>query len=176
MILRLMLPLLLALFSVPGWAAGDAFFQPSLGDFREELATARSEGKRGVLLVFEQDNCAYCRRFREQVLSRDGVQRWYRAHFTVLAVDVLGAVAVNDVNGQATDERGMARRYAVRATPTLVFVDTRGEVVLRHAGAPRDAESFLLLGRFVAEGAVANMTFDQFRRLAQAGRSGRSMQ
>ncbi len=176
MILRLMLPLLLALFSVPGWAAGEAFFQPSFGDFREELATARREGKHGLLLVFEQDDCPYCHRFREQVLTREDVRRWYREHFAVLAVDVLGAVAVTDVNGQATDERGMARRYAVRATPTLVFVDTRGQVVLRHAGAPRDSESFLLLGRFVAEGAAANMTFDQFRRLAQEGRSGRKMQ
>lgn len=176
MILRLMLPLLLALVSMPGRAAGDAFFQPSFGDFREELEAARSEGKRGLMLVFEQDDCPYCRRFREQVLSRDDVRRWYRDHFAVLAVDVLGAVAVTDVNGEGTDERGLARRYAVRATPTLVFVDTRGQVVLRHAGAPRDAESFLLLGRYVAEGAVADMTFDQFRRLAQAGRSGRNKQ
>ncbi len=34
-----------------------AFFDQSLGDFREELDIAREEGKSGLLLFFEMDEC-----------------------------------------------------------------------------------------------------------------------
>lgn len=176
MIWRLILSLMIALACGRGFAAGDAFFQPSFGDFHEELATAKAQGKQGLLLVFEQDGCPYCRRLREQVLSRQDVQQWYRQHFIAITVDVLGALAVTDVNGDAMDERALARRYAVRATPTLVFIDTAGRTVLRHAGAPRDAEAFLLLGRYVADGAVNSMTLDQYRQAAGAAAQGRKQQ
>jgi thioredoxin-related protein len=34
---------------------------PKMGDFKDELDTARAEGKQGVLIMFEMDDCPFCR-------------------------------------------------------------------------------------------------------------------
>ncbi len=38
------------------------FFEQSLDDLTEELEIAREEGKRGVFLFFEMDECPFCHR------------------------------------------------------------------------------------------------------------------
>ena len=54
----------IGLFSTVGVAAATVdpmgFFDQSLGDFGEELEIAREEGKKGVLLFFQMDECPFC--------------------------------------------------------------------------------------------------------------------
>jgi thioredoxin-related protein len=57
-----------------------AFFNQSLGDLSEELEIAREEGKQGVLLFFEQDECPFCARMKRDVLNRSEVQDYRGRH------------------------------------------------------------------------------------------------
>ncbi|MCX8086684.1 MAG: thioredoxin family protein [Rhodocyclaceae bacterium] len=138
----------LALFA---HAAGEAFFDQTFGDFAAELKAARKEGKLGVLLVFEAEGCPFCRRMREEVLSQPEVQRYFRRHFAIFAVDINGSVMVTDFSGKEVTEKALALAYKVRGTPTFVFVGGEGQTLARHVGATRNAEEFLALGRSVVE-------------------------
>lgn len=143
-------------------ASGDKFFDAGLGDFKAELAAAQKAGKRGVLLMFEADACPYCRRMREQVLSRGDVQAYFHQHFAIFPVDVLGDVQVTDFTGAELSEKVFARAMRVRGTPTFVFIGADGKELTRYTGATKDAQEFMQLGRYVVEGHYANQGFEQF--------------
>lgn len=153
-----------AVGSVQAGAGADAFFDAGFGEFKTELETARAEGKQGVLLVFEAADCPYCRLMRATVLNREDVQAYYRRHFRVFTVDVLGALAVEDFDGRKLREKELAAAYQVRGTPTFVFVDLSGRTTGRHTGALRQASDFLALGRYIAEGHYRGTSFEQYRR------------
>ena len=36
------------------------FFNETWGDFKEELANAKAQGKKGLLIFFEMDECPFC--------------------------------------------------------------------------------------------------------------------
>ncbi|SRR6266581_513708 len=143
-------------------AVADRFFDQSFGDFKAELATARQNGKRGVLVMFEADGCPYCRRMRQTILNRDDVQEYFRRYFAVFSVDILGSVPIGDFAGHEMTEKEFARRQHVQATPTFVFFALDGSELVRYVGATRNERSFLQLGRFVADGHYERQSFDAF--------------
>lgn len=149
---------------------GDAFFEQTLGDFRAEIQAAQKAGKAGVLLMFEAEGCPYCRKMRQNVLSRNEVQDYFRQHFLAFPVDVVGDVPVTAPDGRETTEKKFAAALKVRGTPTFVFFGHDGRELARYAGATRDADEFMLLGRYVAEGHYKGQSFDQFRAGAATGK------
>jgi thioredoxin-related protein len=157
----------LLLLFLAAWLAGamaadaDKFFDPNLGDFPEELKAARQAGKQGVLLMFEMENCPYCRRMRQQVLSRDDVQAYFRKHFAVFSVDTLGSQPITDFWGKQTTESGYARALRINGTPTFVVFGVDGSELVRLNGAA-GAEEFMQFGRYVAEGQYKKQSPQQF--------------
>jgi thioredoxin-related protein len=143
----------------------DAFFDQSFGDFSEELETARDEGKSGILLMFEMDECPYCHRMKTTVLNRPEVQSYFREHFLVFPVDVEGDLEVTDFTGNVTTQKALAlKQFRVRATPVFAFFDLDGNMVARYTGATRDAAEFMQLGRYVVDGAYQETTFTRYKR------------
>jgi len=144
-------------------APADAFFDASLGDFAAELKTAQQHGKTGVLLMVETEGCPYCRRMREQVLSQAAVQKYFRAHFSIFSVDMLGSVTVTDFAGKEVTEKVFARTLRIRGTPTFLFVAADGKEMARYTGATRGVDEFMALGHYVVDGHWQKMSFEQFR-------------
>jgi thioredoxin-related protein len=166
------LPLFLVLLVLSQAAAaaavrdpGEHFFQQTLGDFTEELALAREEGKTGILIMFEMDECPFCHRMKTTVLNRADVQDYYRDHFLVFAVDIEGDVEITDFAGRHVKQKDFAfEQFRVRATPVFAFFDLEGRLVARYTGATRDAEEFLWLGEYVVAGAYADTSFTRYKR------------
>ena len=147
------------------------FFQSTFGDFPEELEQARKQGKRGILIFFELDECPFCHRMKETVLNQPEVQDWYRERFLSFSVDIEGDTEVVDFQGNAMPAKEFAFRVnRVRATPVFVFYDLEGKPVARYTGATRDAEEFLWLGEFVADGHYLDTKYTRFKRAKQAER------
>ena len=146
-------------------APGDEFFGASFGDYAAELKTAREQGKRGILLVLEAEGCPFCRRMREEIMSQRAVRDYYHRHFNVFSLDVNGSVVITTPDGKEQTEKAFARSLKFKGTPTFVFFGPDGRELARYTGATRDAETFLALGRFVAEGHAQKMSFEQFRAL-----------
>lgn len=139
------------------------FFQPKLGDFKAELDTARQSGKSGVLLMFVMEDCPFCARMESSILSQSEVQDYYRKHFLIFEMDVKGGSPMTDFKGVNTTEKDFALKLRARATPTFIFFDNQGEPVTRFIGPTKDAAEFLLLGRYVVEGAYKTQPFSAYK-------------
>jgi len=165
--------LLLALLAFPVLAetrsAEESFFQPSLGDLRSDLTDLRQEHKTGVLLMFEMDDCPFCERMKHTVLNQSEVQDYYRKHFIIYPMDTRGDAALTDFKGNATTEKAFALQQRARATPTFIFYDDSGNEITRFTGITQNVKEFMLLGRYVVEGAYKNMPFNVYRKQALAG-------
>ena len=161
------------LLSNPAFAASaDNFFSLNMGDLKAEAADARKDGKKGLVLVFEQEGCPYCRTMREKVMSRKDVQDYYRVNFVNLPVDIFSSVPLRDFGGREQTEKDFSRTVKVSVTPTFVFYDVDGKEIARYAGSTDTAEEFLLLGEFVASGAYKTRSFAQFKSARPARKGG----
>jgi thioredoxin-related protein len=159
--------LLSVLCAMPAWAEtrsiGTHFFQPKLGDFKGELETVKKEGKKGIFLFFEMDECPWCARMKATILNQSAVQDFYRAHYLVYSVDVKGDVPMVDFAGKTTTEKAFALEKRVRATPTMLFIDGQGKIITRFTGPTRNADEMMLLGRYVLDDAYKQMPFTQYK-------------
>ncbi|MCU7960490.1 MAG: thioredoxin fold domain-containing protein [gamma proteobacterium symbiont of Bathyaustriella thionipta] len=145
--------------------ANSYFFQQSLGDFSEELQIAKEDGKLGLLLFFEEDNCPFCARMKQTVLNQVQVQDYFRRYFNIYALDIEGDVEMIDFNAKPTTERTFSeKQFRVRATPVIAFVDLNGQLIRKFTGATRDAAEFMLLGRYIVEGHYKQGSFTRFKR------------
>lgn len=139
------------------------FFQPKFGDFQAELDVAKQQGKKGIFLFFEMDDCPFCERMKTTILNQAEVQDAFRAQFLLYPIDVNGDAEMTDFQGKHLSEKAFAFAHRVRATPTLLFFDLEGKLVARHTGPTKDKAEFLLLGQYVTEGAYATQPFSKYK-------------
>lgn len=167
---KFLLGLIFCLFAASAWAESrdvqQHFFNQHLGDFKAELDTAKSEGKLGILLMFEMEDCPFCHRMKETILNQSEVQDYYRKHFLIFSVDSEGANALVNFAGKASTEKQFALDHRVRATPVFLFFDLSGKVMTRFTGAAKDSREFMALGRYVADGAYKSMPFAKYKQQA----------
>jgi thioredoxin-related protein len=141
------------------------FFDQTLGNFQEELQLARDEGKTGVLIMFEMDECPFCHRMKTRVLNQPEVQDYFKQHFLIYAVDIEGDVEITDFKGKPMKEKDFAfKEHRVRATPVFGFFDLDGNMVTRFTGATNDAQEFLWLGEFVVDQHYQTTNFTRYKR------------
>lgn len=164
--------LLLAFLSLPALAEvrnpNEHFFQPKLGDLKDDLSVAKAEGKNGILLMFEMDDCPFCDRMKHTVLSQSEVQDFFRKHFIVYPMDTKGDAPMVDFMGKDTTEKAFSLEQRARATPTFIFYDLDGKVMARFTGATQTVDEFMLLGRYVVDGIYKTMSFNVYKRQVKA--------
>jgi thioredoxin-related protein len=144
------------------------FFNQKFGDFKADLDTARQQGKSGILLMYQQAGCPFCRRMENTVLNQSQVQDYYRKHFLIFNIDIRGDIPMTDFKGKETTEKAFSAVSRVRATPTFIFYDLSGNQTARFTGVSKDAGEFLLLGRYVVDGAYKRLPFARYE--MEAGR------
>jgi thioredoxin-related protein len=144
---------------------GEYFFDQSLGDFSDELEVAREEGKKGVLIMFEMDECPFCHRMKTRVLNQVEVQDYFKQHFLIYTVDIEGDVEIADFQGNAMKEKDFAfKQHRVRATPVFGFFNLEGKLITRFTVATNDAQEFLWLGEFVVNDHYKTTNFSRYKR------------
>ncbi|WP_455367051.1 thioredoxin family protein [Kaarinaea lacus] len=168
-ILVLTILLMLLANQVPASVGRDPyvyFFNESWGDFSEELAKAKAEGKAGVLLFFEMDECPFCHRMKQTVLNQPEVQEYFRKHLLSFSVDIEGDVEITDFEGNTLRQKEFATKInRVRATPVFAFYDLEGKQVVRYTGATTGIEEFLWLGEYFVSGEYKNTKFTAYKRM-----------
>lgn len=150
--------------------ASQYFFDAKLGDFKSELATAKKEGKKGVLLMFEQDDCPWCYRMKQTILNQSEVQDYYHKHFLIFPVDLKGNISMVDFKGKETTEKAYSVEQRIYGTPVFDFFDLDGNRMVRFPGVAKDVDEFLLLGKYVVEGAYKDMPFAKYKRQGQGAK------
>lgn len=159
------------LAAVPGFAekrdVNQYFFDQKLGDLKSDLATAKQEGKKGVLLMFEQAECPWCHRMKDTILNESEVQDYFKKNFLIFPMDIKNDIALVDFQGKDTTEKAFSAQHRVRATPVFLFFDLDGNVMYRFTGVTRDTKEFLLLGRYVVDGIYKTKPFTVYKQEAQ---------
>jgi thioredoxin-related protein len=112
---------------IPRW------FSNSLLDFKDEIPEAARDGKR-VMVYFGQDGCPYCKALMKANFGPGPIADKTRKHFVAIAINIWGDAEVNWIDGRKTTEKELARFLKVQFTPTLLFFETDGKLVLRLNG------------------------------------------
>lgn len=145
------------------------FFDQKIGDLKGDLEVAKKEGKKGILLMFELDDCPFCHRMKQTVLNQSEVQDYYRKHFIVYPIDAKGDTPVTDFSGKEMSEKQFAAVHRVRATPVFIFFGLDGKPLTRFTGATKDSKEFLQLGKYVVDGAYKAQPFNIYKKQAAGG-------
>ena len=140
------------------------FFDLKMGDFKNELATAKKEGKTGIMIMFEQVDCPFCYRMKHSILNQNEVQDYYHQHFLIFLLDIRGSLPMEDFKGRETMEKAFSVEHRVYGTPVFDFFDLDGKLITRFPGTAKDVDEFLLLGRCVVEGACKTTSFNAYKR------------
>ena len=112
---------------IPPW------FRETFLDFREDIRGAAKEGRR-LMVYFGQDGCPYCRELMRVNFSQKDIADTTRRHFHAVAINIWGDRETAWIDGKTLTEKALAARLKVQFTPTLLFFDEKGAVVLRLNG------------------------------------------
>jgi thioredoxin-related protein len=112
---------------VPDW------FAETMLDARDEAADAAKQGKR-LMLYFWLEGCPYCERMTRETFRDPAVLERLKRGFVPVGVNVRGDRDIGWTDGRMLTEKQLAAALQVRGTPTLVFLDAKGEVAGRSAG------------------------------------------
>lgn len=159
------LSLFLLLMPFTSYAAEQEFFDQSFGDFSEELQLAKEEGKLGIFLFFEMDECPFCHRMKTTVLNQPQVVSYFKKHFKIYQIDIEGDIEMVDFKGSTTTQKDFSfKQHRVRATPVMAFFDLNGKRIARYTGPASSVQEFLMLGEYVVSGAHKETSFTRYKR------------
>ena len=112
---------------LPDW------FKLSFLDLRDDLHDAIAS-KRGLIIYFGRHDCPYCKAQLEKNWGQRDIVTYTRAHFDVVAIDVLGNRTVTGMDGKEYTEKDYAVTNKAHFTPSLFFYDNRGKLALKLTG------------------------------------------
>lgn len=141
------------------------FFNETWGDFKEELANAKEQGKKGILIFFEMDECPFCHYMKKNVLNQSNVQAYFRQHFLNFVVDIEGDVEMVNFKGKPTRQKDFAfKEFRVRATPVIMIIGLDGKPIHRHTGKTAGVNEFMLMGEYIVDGHYKKTSFTRYKR------------
>lgn len=97
-----------------------AWMQDTFKDLREDLAEARDQDRR-LLVLFEQRGCIYCIQMHEEVFSRPEIAELLNERYFVVQMNLHGDTEVTDLDGEVISEKQAARKWGLMFTPTMMF-------------------------------------------------------
>ncbi|MDA8260485.1 MAG: thioredoxin fold domain-containing protein [Betaproteobacteria bacterium] len=109
------------------------WFKDSFLHLKEDIDEARKNGKR-VILMFTQDGCPYCSALVERNLSQREIEATMRKNFDVIAVNLWGDKELVGLDGRTYTEKSYSAAQKIQFTPSLLFFDESGKILLRLNG------------------------------------------
>ncbi|MCK7502390.1 MAG: thioredoxin fold domain-containing protein [Comamonadaceae bacterium] len=123
------------------------------------------------MVYFGQDGCPYCKELMQTNFSQRAIVDKTRRHFMPIALNIWGDREVTWIDGKRMAEKDFAKMLKVQFTPTLLFLDEKGEVVVRLNGyyPPHrfEARARLCGGRHGEEAAVRRVHEDRGARAGE---------
>ncbi len=117
------------LFICPAiWAAGmpiEDNFQHSY----QEKGTSELGQSKVVLVLVSQPNCSYCIQITEEILKPMLISGHYDNTTVFSELEINTGRIIKDFSGIETDATAFAQRYNAWATPTLLFLNSKGEEI-----------------------------------------------
>lgn len=109
------------------------WFKQSFMDLGDDVKEAASANKR-LVIFFQQNGCPYCNALVERNFAQKDILEKSQKHFDILAINMWGDREITDVDGKQYTEKTFAEHHKIQFTPTLLFYDEAGQVILRLNG------------------------------------------
>ncbi|MET0045678.1 MAG: thioredoxin fold domain-containing protein, partial [Candidatus Thiodiazotropha sp. 6PLUC3] len=116
------------LLQYPEW------FKKSFLDLPADLEDAVDEGKQGIILYFGQKRCAYCKMLLQVNFGLSDITTYTRRHFDIIPIDIWSTEEITTLEGETLTQREYALDEKTNFTPSLIFIDPKGNEVLRLRG------------------------------------------
>ena len=114
-------------YDMPAW------FKMSFLDMKDDLKEANAHGKQ-LILFLHLEECPYCVRMLDENFREGANKEFIERHFDVIGLDIHGSRTVSWLDGESYSEQDLAHKLKVYATPTIIFIDAEGKIVLRTNG------------------------------------------
>ena len=121
----LLVAVLLQLLIVSSVSA-DQNLIPQIHDL-QKLAREANEKKLPIVLLVSQYHCGYCDRMKQDVLYPMSISGDFEQTALVRELLIDDGEMVIDFQGNRLAAAAFSQRYSVFVTPTLLFLDSRGE-------------------------------------------------
>lgn len=128
--------IILCLLSSVGFSQGIEFFH---GEWKEALEEAKKEDRLIFVDAYAQW-CGPCKRMAKNVFTQEEVGDFFNTNFINLKLDM-----------ETPDGRSFGSKYPVSAYPTLLFLNSEGELVKKVTGG-KQAEDLIALGQTAIKG------------------------
>lgn len=110
-----------------------SWFKDSFLHIGEDVQEATESNKR-LVLFFYQNGCPYCNALVERNFSQKDIREKAQKHFDIITINMWGDRPVTYLDGKEYTEKSLAEALKVQFTPTVLFLDEKGNVVLRLNG------------------------------------------
>lgn len=110
-----------------------SWFKDSFLDLQEDLREAIEADKR-LVIFFHQDGCPYCNALVERNFAQRNIVEKTQKHFDVVTLNMWGDRPITGFDGKQYTEKTFAEMLKVQFTPTVIFYNEQGKVVLRING------------------------------------------
>ncbi len=111
----------------PGW------FKNTFLNLQEDLEEA-SESNKGLLLYFYQEGCPYCERMIGINFTDRNIAEKVQKKYDVIAINMWGDSDIVNLNGGEMTEKELSVQLKVQYTPTMLFINSKGETLFRLNG------------------------------------------
>jgi thioredoxin-related protein len=109
------------------WWAAAVYAEPLplVSDLQATAKNAREQGA-PVFVAFTLKRCPYCNTARREYWApMNGSTQW-QGKVVMVELELDGAPALRDFDGNATTARDFARRFGIRSVPTVIVFDSEG--------------------------------------------------
>lgn len=140
---------------LPDW------FKLSFLELETDIEEAKEQKKKGLIIYFGQKYCAYCKAHLERNWEQKDIVNYTQKHFDVIGINIKGQRPVVDLDGKTYTEKEFAALKNTNFTPSILFLDTKGNEVLRLRGY-RPPYQFRAALEYVADEHYKKETFANY--------------
>lgn len=140
---------------LPSW------FKQSFLDISEDISEAGDEN-RFVIIYFHQDGCPYCAKLIEHNFRNKALVAILQKNFDVIEINMWGDRDLRDWQGREFSEKEFAKVMRVQFTPTLLFLDKTGQILLRLNGY-QSIDKMTKILNYISSNSYQKMSFSQYR-------------
>lgn len=126
-------------YELPSW------FKQTFLEIPVDIQDAQTRGKK-LLIFFHLDDCPYCAHLLQDNFTEGVNREKIEGKFDVIAINVRGDLPVNWIDGTVYTEKQLARKLGVFATPAVLIMGPKPEVIKKIMGYKKPGEFLSLLG------------------------------
>ncbi len=127
--------------------------------FGKAQEKSKKEGK--ILLTYiYSTGCGWCRRFWNTTLTNPEIEQMIDSYFVATKINLASNNKV-EIDGKSYTERQVGAMFAVRGTPTTIFI-TPTDTILAKIPGYMPVDQFKSVLKYFGEGWYKDMTYQEF--------------